>query len=157
MKLLISAISALVSICLASVSLAAETQDCPDRKLVVSGTFSAVVTSVGLFIGGRWGEGTLTLSNGRVHRFTVSGAKLMEFGVATKILKGNVYNLSSIDDFPGTYFGIGGGLTVVAKGLGGMSIGNSRCVIINARVDKASGLQMSMPLAPGGVSIRFAH
>ena len=115
MKLLMSTIAALVSICLASVSLAAETKDCPERELIPAGTFVAVVKSIGFIVGARWGQGTLTLKNGDAHRFSLSGAKILEFGAAEKRLKGTVYNLNKLDEFPGLFLGIGGGLTVITN------------------------------------------
>ena len=36
--------------------------------------------------------------------------------------KGKIYNLEKIEDFPGIFSGVGGGLAAGTKGLGGMSI-----------------------------------
>ena len=157
MKTLIPAFVAMLSICLASASVAAETKDCPDRELVPAGTFVAVVKSAGFIIGVRWGEGTISLNNGTKHRFSLSGGKLMEIGAAKKHLTGTIYNLSKLDDFPGLYLGIGGGLTAVTKGLGGASITNGQCVVMNAVAAESAGLQVSMPIAPGGVTIKLLH
>ena len=134
---------------------AEEKQNCPDRELVKSGTFTAVVRSVGFIVGARWGTGTLTLNNGDSHNFSLKGAKIMEIGAAKKQLAGVVYNLEKLEDFPGTYLGIGGGLTVATAGLGGVSITNGPCVVMNAKAEASKGLQVSMPIAPGGVRIAF--
>jgi hypothetical protein len=147
----------LAAICFASFSAAAETQSCDERELVKAGTFTAVVKSVGLIVGARWGDGTMTLNNGSTHNFSMSGGKLMEVGAAKKTLKGTVYNLDNLQDFPGTFLGIGGGLAVITVGLGGTSITNSKCVVLNAFADESAGIQASMPIAPGGVSIKLVN
>ena len=134
---------------------AEEKQSCPERELVKAGTFKATVTSVGLIVGARCGTGILTLNNGDTHNFSLKGAKIMEIGAAKKKLAGTVYNLEKLEDFPGTYFGVGGGLTVVTAGLGGLSITNGRCVVMNALPEDSKGLQLSMPIAPGGVQVAF--
>jgi len=138
-------------------ALADEKQDCPERELVKAGTFEAEVKSVGLIIGGRWGEGTITLNDGTKRNFSLAGAKVLEIGAAKKMLSGTIYNLEKPGDFPGTYMGVGGGLTLVTKGLGGFSVTNAECVVMNAEADKSEGLQVSMPIAPGGVKISFAE
>ncbi len=134
---------------------AQETQTCPERELVKSGTFTATVKSVGLIVGARWGDGVLTLNNGDSHNFSLKGAKLMEVGAAKLELAGTVYNLEKLEDFPGTYLGIGGGLTVATAGLGGVSITNGPCVVMNATPEDSQGLRVSMPIAPGGVQVAF--
>ncbi len=134
---------------------AEEKVDCPDRELVKSGTFTATVNSVGLIVGARWGEGTLTLTSGESHKFSLEGAKLMEVGAAEIELSGTVYNLEKLEDFQGVYLGIGGGLAVATATLGGMSISNGVCVVMNATDQGGKGLRASMPIGPGGVEITF--
>ena len=134
---------------------AQDTQTCQERELVESGKFTATVKSVGLIVGARWGDGTLTLSNGDSRQFSLKGAKLMEVGAAEIELTGTIYNLEKLEDFPGTYLGVGGGLTVVTADLGGMSITNGACVVMNATHQDGKGLRASMPIAPGGVEIEF--
>jgi hypothetical protein len=134
-------------------AVAEEKQKCSERELVKAGTFEATVTSVGLIVGARWGSGILTLNNGDTHRFSLKGAKVMEIGAAKKQLAGTIYNLEKLDDFPGTYLGVGGGLTAVTAGLGGVSITNGACVVLNASAKDSKGLQVSMPIAPGGVLV----
>ena len=157
MRILAMTFAAMALACAASIAIAAETQDCPERELVKAGTFEAEVTSAGLIVGVRWGEGVLTLNDGKTYKFSLSGAKVMEIGAAKKHLVGTVYNLSEIAEFPGIFLGIGGGLTAITKGLGGVSITNGKCVVMNASAEKSTGLQASMPIAPGGVQIKLAE
>ena len=63
-------------------SAAAVAEDCPKGDLPVSATLEGRATTVGFIIGVRWGEGTLTLNDGSQHKFTGSGAKLLETGAA---------------------------------------------------------------------------
>ena len=132
---------------------AATKAKCDPDQLVQSGTFEAHVTGVGFLVGVHWGGGVLTLNNGVTHNFSLKGGKVMEIGAAEKKLTGTVYNLEKMEDFPGIYLGVGGGLTVVTAGLGGLSMTNSACVVMNASAEDSKGLQVSMPIAPGGVQI----
>ena len=135
----------------------AETQTCPERELVKSGTFVVTVRSVGVIIGVRWGRGKIRLNNGDIRKFTLSGGKLLDLGVSEKTVSGNLYNLDNINDFPGIYLGIGGGLAVATKGLGRLSVTNGKCVVMNGGTDEAQGLAVTNPIGPGGVKIEWAN
>jgi hypothetical protein len=52
-----------------------------------------------------WGKGTLTLINGTKHVFSVSGLGIQgnEGSIFDMEVKGEVYNLTMLGDFPGTY------------------------------------------------------
>ena len=79
----------------------------------------------------------------------------MDIGASETRVSGTVYNLEKIEDFPGTFLGIGGGMTAFTKGLGGVSITNEKCVVLNAKVTETSGLRATSPLGPGGVRVAF--
>ncbi len=132
---------------------AQETQECAERELVQAGTFEAVGKSVGILVGARWGSGVMTLNDGTTHWFSFKGAKLLDIGASETRIVGTVYNLDSIEDFPGIFLGIGGGLAAVTKALGGMSITNGKCVVLNGRAGSAEGVRLTNPLGPGGVRI----
>ncbi len=110
------------------------------------------MTSVGFLLGVRWGEGVLTLNDGFQLSFDVSGAKLLETGIATANFKGEVYNIRRLDDFEGTYYGASTKIAVV-KGKGELQTNNANCVFIRARAT-GGGLQLSAP-APEGLAIKF--
>ena len=131
------------------------TQECGERELVKAGTLKLTVKSVGLIVGARWGTGVVTLNDGKSFSISLKGAKIMEIGAAKLEMEGSVYNLDKIEDFPGTYLGIGGGLAVPTAALGGTSITNGKCVVLNASPVGSEGLRVSMPIAPGGVSIKI--
>ncbi len=134
-------------------SAAAAEKDCPKGDLPVLGTIKARVTTVGFIVGVRWGEGTLTLNDESQHKFTGSGAKLLETGVAEVTFKGNVYNLEKLEDFEGDYAAVSGGLTVIKGIVGGAVLSNGNCVYIHAKAE-SEGIRLSAP-APGGVLIKL--
>ncbi|MEH6631634.1 MAG: hypothetical protein V7776_12435 [Halopseudomonas aestusnigri] len=149
-------VSALATLMFSQISYA-ETQSCPERELVKAGTFTVNVKSVGLIIGARWGTGKITLNDGSSKKFTLSGGKILDIGASEKIITGTLYNLDNLDEFPGVYLGIGGGLTAVTKGLGRMSVTNGKCVVMNGGVEGAKGLAVSHPIGPGGAKIEWAE
>ena len=127
---------------------------CPEQgNLVKAGTWKAKGTTVGFLIGVRWGTGTVTFNNGVTRKFEFKGGKVIETGAATVEYAGTVYNLKKIEDFEGTYTGLGTGITIV-KGMGGTSLTNLNCVIVNGKATKSRGLRLSAP-APAGVTVRF--
>ncbi len=129
-----------------------EAKACDRDNLVQSGTLQFSMTSVGFLLGVRWGEGVLTLNNGEQHSFDVSGAKLLETGIATANFEGEVYNIRSLEHFEGTYYGASTKITVI-KGKGELQTNNANCVFIRAR-STGGGLQLSAP-APEGLAIKF--
>ena len=134
---------------------AQETQTCEGRELVQAGTIEAVAKTAGIIVGARWGGGTLTLNSGETHDFSFKGAKLLDFGASETSFTGTVYNLEKIEDFPGTFLGVGTGLSVFTKGLGGVSMTNGNCVVLNAKRDATEGLQVTSPIGPGGVLVEL--
>jgi hypothetical protein len=136
---------------------AQETQECGERELVKAGTWEATAKTAGLIVGARWGSGTVTLNNGDAIKFTFEGAKLMEIGGSETKMSGTIYNLDNKADFFGTYLGIGGGLTAVTANLGGTSITNGKCVVLNGEAVDGKGLRLSAPIGPGGVIVKAAE
>ena len=124
-------------------------EHCPKGDVPVDGTVEGRATTVGFIVGARWGEGTLTLNDGSQHKFTGSGAKLLETGVAEITFKGNVYNLEKLEDFEGDYAAVSGGLTIIEGVAGGAMLKNDNCVYMNVDIE-SEGLRLSAP-APGGI------
>ena len=127
-------------------------KSCDRDNLAQSGTLQFSMTSIGFLVGVRWGEGVLTLNDGFQLSFDVSGAKLLETGIATANFEGEVYNLNNLEDFEGIYYGASTKITVI-KGKGELQTNNANCVFIKAR-STGGGLQLSGP-APEGLSIKF--
>jgi len=66
------------------------------------GTIQVATKSVAVGVGITWGDGTLTFK-GKDHTFAVKGLSLTDLGIGDATVKGNVYNLSKLEDFAGKY------------------------------------------------------
>jgi len=108
-------------------------------------------TSVAAGVGVRWGEGTLTLSNGRRFGFTVEGLNLANLGVTRISATGTVHNLAHLDNFAGTYTGVGASATVAA-GRGIVRMKNQDGVVIRLR---STSQGVGLKLAAEGVRIKL--
>lgn len=106
-----------------------------------SATLTLKETEVGLLLGGDWGKGTLTF-DGEDHKFKVSGAKVGGIGVTVADVTGNVYNLTNVEDFFGTYFKAEAGLTGV-EGREGSWVKNGNGVTLHL-ASKSEGLALSV-------------
>ena len=105
-KLLTASAVAIAATAFGSLALAQSGEEtaksCDRDNLTQSGTLKFSMTRIAFLVGVRWGEGVLTLNDGFQLSFDVSGAKLMEIGIATANFEGEVYNLTNIEDFEGT-------------------------------------------------------
>lgn len=105
-------------------------------------------TRVSAGIGITWGDGTLKFK-GKEYKFKVNGLNMIGLGVTTMSAKGDVYNLESLSDFPGKYYGVEGGATMI-KGSAGLVIKNSKGVVMNL---KAAQKGVDLRLGDQGLSI----
>ena len=98
------------------------------EKKLPSGTVEINETQFALIIGGSVGGGTLRFK-GKNYDFKTSGLKVGSIGVAKVAAVGEVYDLKSVSDFPGTYvkgnigFALGGGV-------GGLIMKNEHGVVM---------------------------
>ncbi len=122
------------------------------ENMPIDAMVTGQVKSIGFLVGARWGSGELRMSNGESRRFQILGLKALETGAATNNFTGEVYNLRSIDDFEGTYYGAATKISLV-RSKGEAVVNNGKCVIVKVRMD-GRGLQVSGP-APGGVEVSF--
>ena len=113
------------------------------------------IKSVGSIYGAGWGSGVMTLNDGTTHGFSFKGAKLLDIGASETKIAGTVYNLDRIEEIPGTFRGIGGGLAAVTAALGGVSVTNGKCVVMNGRAESAAALRLTSPVGPGGMLIEL--
>src|SRR3546814_2119033 len=67
-----------------------------------SGTVTVSQTQIAFIGSGNLGGGELTYE-GKTHSFTIGGLGIGGFGVSTIKAEGEVYNLTSLDDFDGAY------------------------------------------------------
>jgi len=105
-------------------------------------------TQVALIVGGSKGGGVLVFGD-ESYSFKTHGLKIGGLGVHKVHLRGDVYGLTDIADFAGTYFEAQAGITV-AKGKTGLWLGNHKDVTIHLK-GSADGLALAM--GAGGFKI----
>src|SRR5512143_4079690 len=77
-------------------------------------TIQFMGASGGLGVDYKWGNGILMFES-RPYSFSYKGFTVGPSATATKVVgSGEVYNLTKVEDFAGTYKGIGGGMTAIA-------------------------------------------
>lgn len=106
------------------------------------------VTQAAMGLGVSWGDGTLNYK-GKNYKFKVKGLSLIGLGVASINAKGQVYNLQKLDDFPGTYYGVEAGATVI-KGSAGLVLKNTEGVVLNLKSERTGA---ALQLGNEGLSI----
>ena len=138
----------LLLICLSAISLGVRAADSPKK---VSGTVSINETQFALIIGGTTGGGQLTFE-GNKYPFKLSGISLgANIGASQLAATGEVYELTDISKFPGTYTKLEGSITL-GGGVGGTILRNENGVIMRLR-STSEGLQLN--LSASGVKVRF--
>jgi hypothetical protein len=70
---------------------------------------------VGVGIGFSWGSGTLSYQ-GKEYPFSISGLSAGDIGAASASASGDVYGLTKLEDFNGTYTSVSAGASVAGGG-----------------------------------------
>ncbi len=121
-------------------------------KMTPSATMDFDVTSVKLIAGASWGTGALHYQ-GKSYPLKVKSGSVGGIGYRSVKGTGKVYELKSLEDFPGIYGGGTAGATAGNKGGGVSTIENSKGVVIQATATDSSGAQLALSL--GGIEIEF--
>jgi hypothetical protein len=104
-----------------------------------------------------WGKGTLTLIDGTTHVFSVSGLGIQgnEGSIFEMEVKGEVYNLSMLGDFAGTYRRTLGDLSP-ERGTNTLIIKNERNVhiVVTVQFERESGNVRLLP-SESGVTVKL--
>lgn len=106
------------------------------------GTIQVATKSIAVGVGVTWGDGTLNFK-GKDHAFTVKGLSLTDLGMGDATVKGNVYKLSKLVDFAGTYtvtepnFELGGAGPPWSRFYSGMILANDKGVFVQIWVVRA--------------------
>jgi hypothetical protein len=104
-----------------------------------------------------WGKGTLTLIDGTTHVFSVSGLGIQgnEGSIFEMEVKGEVYNLSMLGDFTGTYRRTLGDLSP-ERGTNTLIIKNERNVhvVVTVQFERESGNVRLLP-SESGVTVKL--
>lgn len=111
------------------------------EKAKPSGKVSLESTSIAAGVGVSWGDGKLNFK-GKDYPFSVEGLSLVDWGISKVSATGDVYNLTDVSKFGGTYVAAEAGLTL-AGGMGGMVLRNQNGVIMHLRsVSQGAQLQL---------------
>ena len=113
-------------------------------------TFRYSGGSVGVGVGGSWGNGTLSFQ-GKDYSFRMRGLDLVNVGASKITATAEVYNLKNIADFSGTYAAASAG-AAAAGGGAGTAMKNDRGVVIRM-TSTVEGVQLK--LAVEGVTIEL--
>jgi hypothetical protein len=115
-----------------------------------SGKVSLESKSIAAGIGVTWGEGKLTFK-GKNYPFSIEGLTVVDIGISKASATGDVYHLTDIAKFAGTYVAAEAGFTL-AGGMGGMFLRNQDGVVMHIRsVSKGAKLQ----LGTSGLTIKL--
>ena len=106
------------------------------------GTIQFKEASAAVGVGYSWGEGVL-IFKGKHHPFTISGLTAGEVGGEKIHARGEVYHLTNLPDFNGTYTSAGTGATVA----GGFDVESMR---------NANGVEIKIVSTTRGVDLRAA-
>jgi len=108
--------------------------------------------SVAAGIGFRWGNGTLAYA-GKTYPVKVEGLSVGEVGVTRATAKGEVSNLTKLEDFPGNYVAVGAEATA-AGGAGMKVMRNQNGVVIEM---KSTTQGASLKLGAEGIRLSLAN
>jgi hypothetical protein len=123
------------------------THDVHGQSPTPSGKISIESNSIALAVGVNWGDGRL-IFKGKHQLFAVNGLTLVDIGIAKASAVGEVYNLTDISQFEGTYLAGEAGFDLA----GGIAMRNKNGVVLHMRGDSEEAL---LQLAPSGVTIKF--
>ena len=115
-----------------------------------SGTVSIETKSVAVGIGFQWGGGVLTFK-GKEYPFKIKGLSVVDVGVSSISAKGNVYHLSRVSDFPGTFTAAEAGIAL-GGGAGAQTMENQYGVVMTLTSTKVG---LKLKLAPEGIKVQM--
>ncbi|MFZ0053160.1 MAG: hypothetical protein WAK96_15400 [Desulfobaccales bacterium] len=138
----------LLSLAMVVLLLAAVTPGTAQNQYYPVGTVSIDMTSVAAGIGFSSGSGVLRF-NGQRYVFKIDGLSVGNVGIASISAVGNVYNLSDVSQFPGSYAAAGAGIAI-AGGAAGLTMQNQSGVIIDLYAVQ-QGVQLN--IGPQGFNI----
>ena len=114
------------------------------------GTVAIDEKQINLGIGASWGHGVLSFQ-GADYKFKVKGFKALAVGVVKVSAVGDVYNMTDLSQFSGTYNAASASIALAA-GVGGQTLGNQNGVHINLRSTQ-KGVNLNLGL--DGITIEL--
>lgn len=119
---------------------------------VLSGTVSIDSTQLAFIVSGQMGGGVLSYK-GKDHAFSIGGLGVGGIGVQKLSAKGQVYNLTDLSKFPGTYVQARAGATV-GKGKSALSLSNEHGVILELA---STNEGVALSIGVDGMSIQMKN
>ena len=113
-----------------------------------SGKVSIQSKSIAIGVGVSWGDGVLTFQ-GKDYKFKLNGLSVVDLGISSLSLTGEVYNLNKLEDFNGTYVAASAG-AAVAGGASATAMKNQNGVVMKL-TSTQKGLKFT--LAPEGIKV----
>lgn len=142
---------AIVSMAAVAPAMAQQTTATGQPK-VLSGTITIDSTQLAFIVSGQMGGGVLTYK-GKNHTFDIGGLGVGGIGVQKLNAKGQVYNLTDLSKFPGTYVQARAGATV-GTGKGALSLSNEHGVILElASISEGVALSVGVD----GMSVKLKN
>jgi len=138
----------LFSLAMVVLLLAAVTPGTAQNQYYPVGTVSIDMTSVAAGIGFSSGSGVLRF-NGQRYVFKIDGLSVGNVGIASISAVGNVYNLSDVSQFAGSYAAAGAGIAL-AGGAAGLTMQNQSGVVIDLYAVQ-QGVQLN--IGPQGFNV----
>ena len=126
------------------------THDVYGQSPIPAGKISIESNSIALAVGVNWGEGLLTF-RGKGKQFAVDGLTLVDVGIAKATAGGEVYNLTDVSQFEGTYLASEAGFAL-AEDKGGIPMRNKNGVVLLLRAVSEEGL---LQLGRSGMTVKF--
>jgi hypothetical protein len=115
-----------------------------------SGKVTLESKSVAIGVGVSWGDGVLEY-RGKKYPFTINGLSVVDLGISKVSARGEVKNLTKLEDFNGNYVSAGAG-AAVGGGAGVAAMKNQNGVEL-ALTATAKGVRLALPAA--GVDIKL--
>lgn len=138
----------LLSLAMAAFLLLAVTPGVAQGPYYAVASVSIDMMSVAAGVGYSSGSGVLRFK-GKRHVFKIDGLSVGSVGISSISAVGNVYNMTSVSQFPGNYGAVGAGITL-AGGVAGLTMQNQSGVIINLYAVQ-QGVQLN--IGPQGFNI----
>jgi hypothetical protein len=108
----------------------------------LAGTVTIQEKELGFILGGSMGSGTLTFQ-GEEHPFKLKGISVgANIGISKMSASGEVYDLTSVSDFPGTFTKLDASVAL-GGGMGGLRLKNQNGVILVLR-SRTEGVDLNL-------------
>jgi hypothetical protein len=138
----------LIGLAMVALLLVAVTPGDAQQPYYPVGSVSIDMTSVAAGIGYSSGSGVLRF-HGKRYVFKIDGLSVGNVGIASISAVGNVYNMTSVNQFAGNYAAVGAGVAL-AGGAAGLKMQNQSGVVINLYAVQ-QGVQLN--IGPQGFNI----